>query len=182
MNISARSHSCWAHFFKFSSDGAIHHVSLLLGCPSGQILNGYHWSRARRGPKDHQHCSCLGFPGKPVPYQIKTITMFSGTYQSKKLCRVNEPVARKSQKVAINFHYSHPHCSHFAVTHSLLLFFHRTTRRRQHFTVPPSMDTLMWFLCCSMSWPTPPWETAGRRHLWTWPRCMDGWRSVQKSA
>lgn len=38
----------------------MHHVSLLLGFRSGQILNCYHWSRARRGPKDHQHCSCVG--------------------------------------------------------------------------------------------------------------------------
>lgn len=87
----------------------MHHVSLILGCPSGQILNCYHWSRARRGPKDHQHCSCV----RPLEnqYLVKlkpTMTMFSGTFQSKKLCRVNEPVARKRQKVAIDFHYSHP--------------------------------------------------------------------------
>lgn len=31
-----------------------------------------------------------------------TFTMFSATFQSNKTCRVNEPVARKSQKVAID--------------------------------------------------------------------------------
>lgn len=159
----------------------MHHVSLILGCPSGQILNCYHWSRARWGPKDYQHCSCVGPLENQYLVKLKpTMTMFSGTFQSKNLCRVNEPVARKRQKVAIDFHYSHPHCSLLAVTHSLLLFFHRTTRRRQRFTVPPSMDTLMWFLCCSTSWPTPPWETAGRRRPWTWLLCMDGWRSVRR--
>lgn len=57
--------------------------------------------------------------------------------------------------------------------------FHRTTRGKQRCTVQLSTDTLRWYRCCFRSWRIPPWETAGRRHPWTWQRCTDGCRSVK---
>ena len=64
---------------------------------------------------------------------------------------------------------------------SFLSFFRRTMRRKRRCTVQRSTDTPMWFQCCFMSWLTPPWETASRKHLWTWRRCMDGCRSVRRT-
>lgn len=158
----------------------MHPVSLL-GSPSGQILHCCCWSKPRRGPRDHQHCSCVGSPENQYLVKLKaTIATLPGTFQGKKLRRVNEPVARKRQKVAIDFYYSTPTAPFLLSLTPSFYFPHRTTRRRRRFTVPPSMDTLMWFLCCSTSWLIPPWETAGRRRLWTWPLCMDGWRSVRR--
>lgn len=57
-------------------------------------------------------------------------------------------------------------------------FFHRTMKGKRHFTAQPNMGTLRWFQYCFRSWPIPPWETADKRLLWTWQRCMDGYRSV----
>lgn len=83
--------------------------------------------------------------------------------------------------------HSHPFSHHrflipSSFTLSIILFLsfvHRTMRGKRRFTVQPSTDTLRWFQCCFRSWPTPPWETANRRHLWTWQRCMEGCRSVR---
>ena len=60
-------------------------MPLFLGCPSGQNLNCYHWSRASWGPKDHQHCFWVTPPPlrTPIPCQIKTNHYQKQTVQSK---------------------------------------------------------------------------------------------------